>query len=62
MLEIYKKVNGLSHQMRGNIFKMENANELITSIYKELLKSKRIIQVNSEMGWKPEETEENMKK
>ena len=50
MLEIYKKVNGLSHQMRGNIFKIENANELITSIYKELLKSKRIIQVNSEMG------------
>ena len=50
MLETYKKVNGLSHQMRGNIFKMENANELITSIYKELLKSKRIIQVNSEMG------------
>ena len=45
VLEIHKKVNRLSHQMGGNIFKMKNANELITSIYKELLKSKRIIRL-----------------
>lgn len=40
--------------MGDNIFKMENANELITRIYKELLKSRRTIQINAKMGLKPE--------
>lgn len=44
--------------MGDNIFKMENANELITRIYKELLKSRRTIQINAKMGLKPEQTEE----
>ena len=52
--EVYKKVKGLNHRTGENIFKMENANELITRIYKELLKSRRTIQINAKMGLKPE--------